>query len=59
MTKDEHRARHKMLHRALDELFADYIACHPAEVQFTTMPLNRLLEWSHQQTIDPDEAPHG
>lgn len=54
-TPEGHRQRHIELHRALDELFADYITQHPDEHQFTTMPLDRLLKWSHQQTMLPTE----
>ena len=65
MTREEHIARHQELHKALDELVADYLRHHPPK--FTAdnvkdhpkLPSNttllELMEWSHQQTIDPAE----
>ena len=55
LTPEAHRQRHIELHKALDELFADYIVHHRGEHGFTEMPLRRLLEWSHTQTIQPTE----
>ena len=52
---DEHRKRHVSLHKALDELFADYISHHGNETEFLKMPLVKLIEWSYQQTINPTE----
>ncbi len=52
---EEHKQRHIELHRALDELFADYIVHNPDETTYTEMPLLKLLGWSHQQTINPTE----
>lgn len=60
MTKEEHIQRHKELHRALDELFADYIQCNPRhEGSYLEMPLRNLIDWSYRQTIDPDEPKEG
>ncbi len=53
MKPEEHKQKHVELHKGLDELFADYIAHHPNESQFTQMPLIKLIEWSHKQTINP------
>lgn len=55
MTREEHRQRHVELHRALDQLFADYIQHHPDEQNFLAMPLKQLIDWSFMQTISPDE----
>jgi hypothetical protein len=55
MTKDEHRQRHIELHKALDELFADFMSHHPEETKFTDKPIIELIEWSHRQTTEPDE----
>ena len=58
MTPDEHRARHVELHRALDELFADFVAHQPGS-RFLERPILELIKWSHTQTIEPsplDEA---
>jgi hypothetical protein len=57
LTPAEHVARHQELHRMLDELFADYILHHPDEHAFLQMPLEKLLEWSHAQTITPCDDP--
>jgi hypothetical protein len=53
MTSDEHRARHVALHRALDELFADYIVQHPDQHGFLEMPFSQFLTWSSEQTLRP------
>lgn len=55
MTVEEHKQRHIELHKSLDELFADYISHHPEEIQFTEMPLMKLLTWAHEQTKNPTE----
>jgi hypothetical protein len=57
MTPDEHRQRHIELHKALDELFADFILHHPGQHGFLTMPLRQLLDWSYRQTSTPDDPP--
>jgi hypothetical protein len=51
-----HKARHQMLHAALDELIADFMM--HAE-QGLTATVGDLLAWSNKQQIDPDEAPVG
>lgn len=59
MTKAEHIARHKELHRALDELVADWIGCGETMAERPRLPskwtIMELIQWSHQQTIDPEE----
>jgi hypothetical protein len=57
MTRDAHIARHKALHAALDELFADYIGHHKDQMQFTQMPIIDLLNWSKDQCENPTETP--
>ncbi len=57
MTPEEHKQRHIELHRALDQLFADYIQHHPDDHNFLDMPLRNLIEWSYGQTLCPDEVP--
>ena len=57
MTEDEHREeQHKLLHSMLDELAADYLV-HVARGTSFKGPSNttvrELMEWSHQQTIQP------
>ena len=55
MTTEEHKERHKKLHAALDELFADYIEHHPDQYGFLEMPLINLINWSFSQAKKPDE----
>lgn len=57
LTPDEHRARHVLLHQMLDELFADYIMCHPKQHRFMELTIGELLDWSSNQAICPDELP--
>ena len=60
MTKEEHKARHVELHKALDELFADWIDQAPPErTNFLDSPIGELLEWSFKQTQDPTEKSEG
>jgi len=54
VTHEEHRARHLELHRAFDELLADYLAHNRGALPSSTT-LMTLMEWSHHQTIDPVE----
>jgi hypothetical protein len=55
--EEGHRQRHIELHAALDELLADW-ACHqPRGKVFSNSTITELMEWSHQQTIQPD-GPH-
>lgn len=53
MTTAEHRARHQLLHRYFDELLADFIGHTRGPV--LSKPIRELLEWSHRQTIEPDD----
>lgn len=59
MTRDEHIARHKELHRALDELLVDFIAhASPGRLgRLSETPLMELLIWSAAQTKNPAEHP--
>ena len=54
MTKEEHIEAHKGLHRNFDSLIADFIH-HTGKLPSKTT-LMELMEWSHQQTIDPTEV---
>lgn len=58
-TPQEHRARHVALHKALDELAADWLRCDPAphhpERRSLSRPILELMEWSHRQTLEPEE----
>jgi hypothetical protein len=51
---EAHRARHIELHKAFDELLADYLMQH-ADALPSKMSLLELIEWSHQETITPTE----
>lgn len=60
--KSEHCTRHKLLHKCLDELVADWIACDPDHVRLPSIgTVKELFEWSYQQTINPtlDRTPSG
>lgn len=59
MTPQEHKNRHIELHKALDELFADYISHHPDKVKFLETPIGDLIKWSHEQTVNPKELNNG
>ena len=48
MDKKEHIKRHKMLHKYLDELFADAIT-HASPPIRTKSSILELLEWSYKQ----------
>lgn len=50
-----HKARHVELHKALDELFADFIRHNPDLHDYTTQPIMVLLKWSNQQQHNPTE----
>jgi len=51
MTSDEHKARHLMLHRNLDELLADWLTHEPTAS--IDRPLIDLMKWSCEQTKEP------
>jgi hypothetical protein len=51
-----HRDRHVKLHRALDELLADFVTHNP-DKSLLKSTLLELLEWSHRQTIETTPTP--
>ncbi|MCK5610510.1 hypothetical protein KAR91_52035 [Candidatus Pacearchaeota archaeon] len=51
MTKEEHIKKHKELHKALDELVADYLA--QAKGGNTASSIYELMVWSYYQTSNP------
>ncbi len=57
MDKKEHIARHKLLHTHLDELVADWIR-HGNGMPSKKTVLD-LMNWSHEQTINPTEQSSG
>lgn len=50
---EEHRKRHVLLHRMLDELAADWI--WEAEGMPSRATVAELMLWSHEQTINPSD----
>ncbi|HSZ58639.1 MAG TPA: hypothetical protein VK797_23425 [Tepidisphaeraceae bacterium] len=52
MTLQEHKDRHKFLHKALDELAADYLI-HQRDKGLSDTSVLDLIEWSSEQTRDP------
>ena len=55
MDRDEHIARHKELHRYLDELLADYISNCETFKSLKDVSIHDLIHWSHEQTINPTD----
>ena len=53
MTPEEHKQRHVELHRALDQLIAEWIG-HTDSLPSRHTVLE-LMEWAHEQTINPTE----
>jgi hypothetical protein len=49
----EHKQRHEFLHKALDELVADMLT--RTDRTLSTITVMQLMEWSHQQTLEPTE----
>lgn len=63
MTPEEHKQRHEKLHRALDELLADWLE-HGGGMETdrlgnfgTKRSIADLCEWSYKQTQGPDHSP--
>jgi hypothetical protein len=52
MTEEEHRERHKLLHRMLDELCADWITY--TDKLASTATVLELIRWSARQIDAPD-----
>lgn len=51
MKKEAHIQRHQELHKAFDELLADFIT-HTGKLPSESTVME-LMQWSHQQTTDP------
>lgn len=59
METEEHRTRHIELHRALDELVADFMQSritNGGEYLPSKVPLTTLMYWSHAQTQNPEDT---
>ena len=52
MTYEEHKSRHRVLHSALDEIVADYLAWN-RDHSLTNTNLMELMDWSRRQTQYP------
>lgn len=52
INKEDHKEIHQSLHSYLDELVADWIA-HTGKLP-SEHTILELMEWSHKQTLDPD-----
>jgi len=48
---EEHRVWHVKLHRALDDLLANYMEHHPNEKQVGKILVMDVMRWAHLQTI--------
>lgn len=56
MEYKEHKARHKELHKVLDELVADFITHNKnGEYLPSKVSIMKLMEWSYSQTLNPTE----
>jgi hypothetical protein len=53
LTKEEHLEIHKKLHKALDELVADYISLTGRTLSESS--IIDLIHWSFEQSINPKE----
>lgn len=56
ITRAQHIKRHKELHKAFDELLADFI--WHTKGPTLDRPIHDLIKWSYQQTIEPDTDGH-
>lgn len=54
MTPEQHKQRHIELHKAFDELLADWIR-HTEKMPGTSTVME-LMQWSYTQTIQPTEV---
>ncbi len=55
LSKEKHRARHIELHRALDELIADFALARKGPI--LSLPISNLIAWSYLETRRPTEHP--
>lgn len=58
MTPEQHRVRHVELHRALDELVADWVRHQGLDAPLLAhTPIMTLMLWSAEQTRAPTDPP--
>jgi hypothetical protein len=55
LAPEQHRQRHIELHRAFDELAADFLTHNKGRLMSETS-IMELAQWSHQQTLNPAEV---
>lgn len=57
MDKKEHKERHQKLHKALDELIADWLSHQSlgSNKRFSNTFIMELVKWSFEQTKNPIE----
>jgi hypothetical protein len=53
-TPDEHKERHELLHKMLDELLADFIM-HTKKGP-SASSIKELMQWSYVQTLKPTDG---
>ena len=53
MTHEEHQQRHVELHKAFDELLADW-TIHDRNAHLTST-IEELMKWSYEQTQNPTD----
>ena len=54
MNERQHLERHQLLHKHLDELFADYIRHQEgSHGEFVKRPIMELMQWSNAQAGNP------
>ena len=54
LSKEEHIERHKELHKALDELVADFIG--HTKLLPSGATVMQLMSWAYEQTLNPTET---
>ena len=57
LTPEEHQKRHVELHRAIDELLADWLA-HMPDASIDRAIID-LVQWSYKQTLSPHAVEEG
>ena len=58
MKREKHKQRHIELHKAVNELFADFIGYNPCLDNYLDVTINQLMKWSHEQTQYPAKEAH-
>jgi hypothetical protein len=53
MNLEKHKKRHVKLHKALDELLADFMIHSCSKKPVLIQSISTLMEWSHSQCTNP------